>query len=122
MKDNRDKDVLKHIVKYCEEIEHTTRVMGNNFADFDHNSIYQNAIALCILQIGELTTHFTEEFKQSYKKIKWNQIKALRNIVAHDYGKIDTEILWETLQGDIPVLKEYCEQILDLWGKNDKKI
>ena len=43
MKDNRDKDVLKHIVKYCEEIEHTIRVMGNDFADFNHNSIY-NAI------------------------------------------------------------------------------
>lgn len=114
MKDNRDSDVLKHIVKYCEEIEHTMRVMGNDFVDFDNNSIYQNAIALCILQIGELTTHLTTGFKQQYTKIQWNQIKAMRNIVAHDYGRIDTETLWETLQEDIPVLKEYCEKILDL--------
>lgn len=89
------------------------QVLGTEFTDFDKNSIYQNAIALCMLQIGELTTHLTAEFKQQYTEIQWNQIKALRNVVAHDYGKIDTEILWETLQEDIPVLKEYCKTILD---------
>lgn len=64
-----------------------------------------------MLQIGELTTHFTEEFKQVYNEMPWNQIKALRNIVAHNYGKIDKEILWETVINDIPDLKEYCCKI-----------
>lgn len=112
MQGNRDEDVLRRIIKYCGEIEYTMQVMGNDFSDFDINSIYQNAIALCLLQIGELTTHLTPEFKRKYTEIQWNQIKALRNVVAHDYGKIDTEILWETLQEDIPVLKEYCEKIV----------
>ena len=111
---NRDRDVLEHMIKYCDEIAYTMQVMGNNFSDFDNNFIYQNAVSLCILQIGELTTHLTTEFKQHYTKIQWNQIKALRNIVAHDYGRIDTEILWETLQEDIPMLKEYCTEILNL--------
>lgn len=111
---NRDRNVLEHMIKYCDEIAYTMQVMGNNFSDFDNNFIYQNAVSLCILQIGELTTHLTTEFKQHYTKIQWNQIKALRNIVAHDYGRIDTEILWETLQEDIPMLKEYCTEILNL--------
>ena len=42
----------------------------------------------------------------------WNQIKALRNVVAHNYGKIDKETLWETLLGDIPELNDYCCQII----------
>ncbi len=42
----------------------------------------------------------------------WNQIKALRNMVAHNYGKIDKEILWETISNDIPQLQEYCEEIV----------
>ena len=40
-------------------------------------------------------------------------MKALRNIVAHSYGKIDKEILWETLVQDIPALNAYCEQIMN---------
>lgn len=108
----RDADVVKHILKYCNEIEHTMTTMGD-YDCFSTNSIYQNAIALCVLQIGELTTHLTEDFRTAYTKVPWNQIKALRNIVAHDYGKIDVEILWETLENDVPVLKNYCCEILD---------
>ena len=36
----------------------------------------------------------------------------MRNIVAHNYGHIDAEILWETIAHDIPDLKKYCEEIL----------
>jgi uncharacterized protein with HEPN domain len=64
------------------------------------------------LQIGELTTYLSDDFKQTYTGIPWKQIKALRNIVAHSYGKIDDESLWETITGDIPKLKDYCSEII----------
>lgn len=112
MPGSRDVEVLQHIIDYCNEIEFTMDNFGRDYNIFISNSIYQNAVALCVLQIGELTTHFTDEFKNTYSKIPWNQIKALRNIVAHSYGKIDKEILWETLEQDIPVLNKYCLQIL----------
>lgn len=109
---NRNIDILTHICKYCEEIEFTMDTCGRSFEAFIDNSIYQNAVALCVLQIGELTTHFTEDFKSAYNKVPWNQIKALRNVVAHNYGHIDKETLWETLEHDIPELNEYCCQII----------
>lgn len=92
---NRNADVLRHICSYCAEINHTIDTFGRDYEIFADNTIYQNAAALCVLQIGELTTHFTEDFKKTYSKIPWNQIKALRNIVAHNYGHIDKETLWE---------------------------
>jgi uncharacterized protein with HEPN domain len=79
---------------------------------FKQDSVYKNATALCVLQIGELTTHLTNDFKQSYTGIPWTQIKALRNVVAHNYGKIDDESLWETITSDIPKLKDYCSSII----------
>lgn len=33
-------------------------------------------------------------------------------MVAHNYGKIDKETLWETLLNDIPDLNDYCCQII----------
>ena len=112
MQGDRDVEVLRHILNYCKEIEYTINTFGREYDIFATNSIYQNAVALCVLQIGELTTHFTDNFKSTYNKIPWNQIKALRNIVAHNYGTLDKEILWETLEQDIPELSEYCSQIL----------
>lgn len=112
MQANRNISILMHIQDYCKEIYHTMNTFGRNYEVFATNSIYQNAVAMCVLQIGELTTHFTDDFKVKYNKIPWNQIKALRNVVAHNYGKIDQEILWETLLHDIPQLDNYCDQIL----------
>ena len=112
MQGSRNIDILMHIRDYCAEINHTMDTFGRDYDIFVSNSIYQNAVALCVLQIGELTTHFTDEFKSAYNKVPWNQIKALRNVVAHNYGKIDKETLWETLLNDIPDLNDYCCQII----------
>ena len=97
MRGNRNADVLRHMLTYCGQINDAINAFGKDYEIFVNNTIYQNAVALCVLQIGELTTHFTEDFKKTYNKIPWNQIKALRNIVAHNYGHIDKETLWETL-------------------------
>ncbi len=111
MQGDRNADVLRHIVYYCDEINSTMKRFGNNYEIFSKDSVYQNAVALCVLQIGELTTHFTEEFRNTYNEMPWNQIKALRNVVAHNYGKIDKETLWETISNDIPKLQDYCSRI-----------
>lgn len=67
---------------------------------------------MSILQICELSGVLTDEFKEKYNKMPWRQIKALRNIVAHRYGTIAPEVIWEIVNADIPVLEEYCKMIL----------
>ncbi len=78
MQGDRNADVLKRIVDYCNEIGSTIVRFGNDYDVFGKDNVYQNAVALCVLQIGELTIHFTEEFKNTYNEMPWNQIKALR--------------------------------------------
>ena len=77
-----------------------------------HREIYRNAAALCILQIGELVGKLTEDFRDSHDAIPWRKIKAMRNIVAHSYGTVDSEITWEIIKDGIPELKAYCLQVL----------
>lgn len=64
------------------------------------------------MQIGELSGKLSEEFKNNYSQIPWNAIKATRNIVAHEYGKIDIETVWETATTDIIELKIFCINII----------
>lgn len=105
---DRDRSILEHILSYCQQIEQTVERFGNDPAIFAADSIYRNAAALCILQIGELVGKLTEEFKAQHPAIPWRQIKAMRNIVAHSYGTVDPEITWEIISEDIPDLKRYC--------------
>jgi uncharacterized protein with HEPN domain len=112
MGDNRNADVLRLIISYCNEISEAIQRFGEDYSVFTRDSVYKNATALCVLQIGELTTRLTDDFKQTYTGMPWTQIKALRNVVAHNYGKIDDESLWETITSDIPKLKDYCSEII----------
>lgn len=86
---------------------------GRDYEHFRSDQIYRNAVALCILQIGELTGKLTEEFRLRNSEVPWRQIKAMRNIVAHSYGTVDTDTTWEIVTEDIPKLKAYCMDILN---------
>lgn len=110
--DKKNKDVLEHIVKYCNEIIETQAYFGNSFEVFKANSIYRNAVAMCVIQIGELSGHLTEKFKKTYDGVPWRNIKGMRNMVAHEYGGINITTLWETINEDIPMLRDYCNNVL----------
>jgi uncharacterized protein with HEPN domain len=62
-----------------------------------------------ILQIGELVGLLSQEFVDSHHGVPWRQIKNMRNIAAHHYGKFDLETLLQTATEDIAPLKGYCE-------------
>ena len=40
------------------------------------------------------------------------KIKAMRNIVVHCYGLVDSEVTWEIIKEDIPELKSYCTTVI----------
>jgi uncharacterized protein with HEPN domain len=65
-----------------------------------------------LLQIGELANHLAEDFLTAHKDIPWKQVIGLRNRVVHGYGMLDKEVIWETVNSDIPVLYKKCKAIV----------
>jgi Uncharacterized conserved protein len=112
MGSNRNIDILEKVLKYCNEIEEANQSFGGTLEALKENSIYKNAVAMCILQIGELTTHLTDDFKALYDQMPWKEIKGMRNIAAHNYGSFDLSILHSTICDRIPELKEYCAMVV----------
>lgn len=95
------------------EIKKTIERYGASFETFDSDPDYQRSVSFCILQIGELSGKLSEEYRlETTKQVQWGPIKAMRNLVAHNYGSMSREIIWETAITDIPVLCEFCEQQL----------
>ena len=66
---------------------------------------------MCIVQIGELVSRMDEGFTSRYEDIPWKQMKGLRNIYAHDYERIDNDMIWETITEDIPSIREKLERV-----------
>jgi len=109
---NRDTIILKKIIQYCNEIQMTIDRFNLSKEQFADDFVVRNAVAMCILQIGELVGKLTDEFKEKNNAMPWRDIKAMRNIAAHNYGEIDIDMLWETIVYDISPLKEYCNRFI----------
>ena len=110
--DEEDRLIRRKMLGYCDEIEEAHNSFGRSFDECCSNSVYRNAVCLCIMQIGELSNHLSEKFKEDHPAIPWNQIRGMRNVVAHEYGSLDVGIIWETAVEDSLVIKSFCNDIL----------
>ena len=109
---DRDRDILGHILRYCHQIDTAHRDFGSSKERFAQSTTYQSAVAMCILQIGELVNHLSDEFKQSNLQVPWHKIRGMRNYVAHEYGSIDLDVVWYVATNSICELKKFCEESL----------
>lgn len=48
-----------------------------------------------------------------FSEIPWAKMKGIRNLLVHEYFGVDEEILWRTIQEDLPGLKMCLENVAD---------
>lgn len=69
--------------------------------DFLEDRKTQQAVILNILIIGEAATKVSNEhpeFVSKHPDFPWQQIRGMRNRMAHGYFEINLDIVWETIQ------------------------
>ena len=109
----RDAAALEDIIKYCDRIGQYIARCGDKQECFDHDTMVQDACCMCIVQIGELTGHLSNEVKATLAHVPWRLIKETRNFYVHNYGNISKSLTWLTIKESIPALKEACVSALE---------
>lgn len=109
---DRDRHIIRHIKRYCDEIDAAVERFGDERAVFMSDAVYRNAVAMPIQQIGELAKHLTDDFVREYDQIPWKEIKGMRTWFAHQYLAMDRDVIWEVMHEGIPPLKAFCEACL----------
>ncbi len=79
---------------------------------FDQSELHQYALVRLIEIIGEAARRISEEGKQTHPEITWKQISGMRNRIVHDYTHVDLELVWQTIQHDIPSLIAHLEPLV----------
>ena len=110
--DYRDKGYLLRIKEYCERIENAKARFGSSFEAFRNDPDFKDVVCMNLFQIGELANQVSDEVKCVIEDIPWTQMYGIRNILAHAYIKVDDKIVWETVERDIPKLKECLLRIV----------
>ena len=106
----KDRGRLEHMLSAIENVEEFTQ--GTTLDDFMHSKILFFAVVKNIEIVGEATYMLTKAFKQSHSTIPWQIIEKMRHVLVHGYYTITPEKIWETVQEDLPVLKEQILEIL----------
>lgn len=107
---HRDIQLLKKIVSECDDIVRYSNDISRD--EFMENDVYQKAMAMSLLNIGEHANVLTKEVWLIDEAIQWRKIVDLRNIVAHGYGELKMELVWNLALNEIPILKEQIESML----------
>jgi uncharacterized protein with HEPN domain len=88
-------------------------VAGLDEAAFCQDDKTQSAVLQKLIVIGEAAARLPQEFKDEHPSIEWRDIVAFRNILVHSYFSVKLEIVWETVQNDVPALRRQIAQILE---------
>lgn len=107
---NRDilkvKDVLQAI-DFIQSFVGTKKLPG-----FLKSDLIQSAVIRQFEIIGEAGSKISITTQTAFPDVSWRSIKAFRNLLIHEYFKIDAAEIWTTIQNDLPGLKEQMENIL----------
>lgn len=110
-KDISDKTWLESMMEHIKMIE--SFILPLSYNEFLDDSKTKFACDKCIQNIAEASDNISKQMKDKYPELPWRKIKAMRNIIVHEYFQIDYSIVWDVIQNFLPELEKQIQGILD---------
>ena len=105
------KQVMGDLLEACDQ---AAEIVLRGRDRYDEDEIHRLAAEAVLGRIGDAAKKLTTEFGDDLpRSIPWTQIVGLRIIVDHAYHKIDYDIVWATLERDVPELRD----AVIAWGR-----
>lgn len=93
---------IHEILAAIESIQrYTAEVTFDEFAA-DRRTV--EAVAYNFAVIGEAAGLVPEDVRSLHPTVPWRSMRAMRNVVVHQYWGLDEEVLWDTCRHDLPPL------------------
>ena len=99
----RDDEIrLRHALDAAREAVSFAR--GRTRGDLDNDRQLALALVKDIEIVGEAASQVTEHTRQRLQEMPWDRIVGMRNRLVHAYFDINLDIVWMTVQEDLPKL------------------
>jgi uncharacterized protein with HEPN domain len=105
-------DYLEHILEAIERIQRYVEDMSEiNFLEDEKT---QDAVVRNFEIIGEAARNierYHPAYAEAHSDVPWTLMYTMRNRVAHGYFKVDYELVWQTIHGDLSELHQQIQQL-----------
>ena len=61
-------------------------------------------------------TALSDGTKVQFPRIPWDELRGMRNRIAHDYTGMRFDVVWDTIEEGLPIIQELCVGYCELMG------
>ena len=108
--EDRDPAYLWDMLQAAKEVE--TMLDGYDLSAFLADIVIIRAVERSVEIIGEAARCVSMAYREAHTEVAWREIIGQRNILAHEYGQIDHDLLYKTAIEDIPDLIKIIQNLL----------
>jgi uncharacterized protein with HEPN domain len=105
-----ERERLRDIVEALEAIREY--VGGSLEKPTINGPVVLDAILFRLIVIGEAVKNVSTERLEAAAGMRWSDIAGLRDIIAHEYFRIQRQIIEDTVKRDLPELLRAVENLL----------
>lgn len=112
--DPRLADLLASPIAWCERTRRLTTT--RDFDDFDHEEVVQLAVAMAVIQVGEISGRIAKKFPDfaiKHPELEFQKASAMRNRLAHGYEQVELAILCDTARISIANMHAILLSVVD---------
>jgi uncharacterized protein with HEPN domain len=105
-----DRERLQDILEALDAI---ARHVGGSLAEPTiDEAVVLDAVLFRLLMIGEAAKNVGEELRGAAADVPWADYAGLRDVIAHQYFRVQRRIIEDTVRTDLPVLRAAVEGLL----------
>ena len=94
----------------------STYLQGLEKADFEADTLVQDAVIRNLEIIGEVARQIPAELQGQHSEVPWRQIIGFRNVAIHAYFDVDLDIVWRICTENLQSLQGRLERMLEDLG------
>jgi uncharacterized protein with HEPN domain len=81
------------------------RFTAGGHDEFFASELVQDATLRNLQTIAEAAKRLSEELRASEPGVPWRQIAGFRNVLVHEYQRVDLDLVWRVVSTWLPELK-----------------